>query len=99
MIFIILTILVVASSLDVKAIIPSSELIALNDIYVSTKGYNWYWKDDVEGTIWDFNATVVNPCVWQGITCSCLINQTNQQENPNFYYFDDDNTYNTKYCR
>jgi Leucine-rich repeat (LRR) protein len=49
--------------------VPTYELQALQDLYDSTNGNEWYWRP-LEPQ-WSF-AQHVNPCapVWQGITCT-----------------------------
>lgn len=53
---------------------PSTELAALNDLYVVTNGKDWLWKSNHSfyGIPWNFDAAEVNPCThnWQGIRCS-----------------------------
>lgn len=58
--------------------IPSTEMNALYDLYMSTNGENWLWKEhknvafDRHNTIWNFTGTH-NPCEerWQGLLCNC----------------------------
>jgi Leucine-rich repeat (LRR) protein len=52
-----------------------SEINALHDLYTSTNGENWSWRQNTTkyGSIWDFNTQPVNPCDdWQGISCGLL---------------------------
>jgi hypothetical protein len=52
---------------------PSAQLAALNDLYTSTKGYQWIWRQgEGTGAIWNFTLPDSNPCVdqWQGINCT-----------------------------
>jgi hypothetical protein len=61
-------------SLVTRYDVPSYQVEALQDLYVSTNGWQWYWKEPelTFGAIWDFNQSNPNPCSerWQGITCS-----------------------------
>lgn len=52
--------------------IPSSELSALNALYISTQGANWTWSLAAPGVPWNFTGEP-NPCAgnWQGVTCAC----------------------------
>jgi hypothetical protein len=56
--------------------VPTIEIDALNEIYITTNGENWFWRNQSFGKKWNFTDSIVNPCtqMWQGITCSC--NQT-----------------------
>jgi hypothetical protein len=52
---------------------PSAQLAALNDLYISTKGYQWNWRQiEGGGSIWNFSLPDANPCFdqWQGINCT-----------------------------
>jgi hypothetical protein len=54
--------------------IPSYQIQALQDLYESTKGWQWDWKLPLSryGSKWNFTQSDPNPCNegWQGITCS-----------------------------
>jgi hypothetical protein len=57
--------------------VPSSEIQALQDLYISTGGSKWLWKPPyiVFGHPWTFSSTnQKNPCStvypWQGVNCS-----------------------------
>jgi hypothetical protein len=53
--------------------LPTAELAALQDLYDSTKGQYWKWKNI--GNQWNFSGQY-NPCAddWQGILCSpCFV--------------------------
>jgi hypothetical protein len=54
--------------------VPSSQTLALQDLYNQTNGSQWTWKtpQTIYGTIWDFSHSDPNPCAaqWQGISCS-----------------------------
>jgi hypothetical protein len=59
--------------LTVSQALPTSELQALDDIFVFNGGLNWIWKtpSGVYGYPWDFLS---HPCLesypWQGVQCS-----------------------------
>ena len=57
---------------------PSQELDALNDFFVSTNGDWWRWKIGPKaGNHWSFSANA-NPCepIWQGINCTRSTDET-----------------------
>lgn len=61
---------------------PSSELDALEDIYISSDGLSWTYDNETgtnNQTQWDFTDPSVNPCMsgWAGVGCSsaCLTDQ------------------------
>jgi hypothetical protein len=60
--------------------IPSYQIDALEDLYNSTNGWNWNWKEPERlfGSKWYFSEANPNPCVegWQGITCSTVCSRT-----------------------
>ena len=53
--------------------IPSSQYYALQDLYNSTNGPFWVWRNSSFGEIWNFSNPNANPCSdgWQGLTCNC----------------------------
>ena len=53
-----------------SANIPGQEMSALQDLYVSTNGNEWNWRNASYGTPWNFTVNS-NPCTeqWQGVTC------------------------------
>lgn len=56
--------------------IPQEELDALQALYFSTDGDNWYWDGDIGQ--WDFSTNNPTPCndpVWQGLTCIVIEDQ------------------------
>lgn len=57
--------------------IPPQEISALQDLYLSTKGNKWYWRDKLYGIAWNFTVNC-NPCEerWQGVTCSTIQNKS-----------------------
>jgi len=63
--------------------IPDSERRALHDLFESTNGRNWIWKQKSASGHWNFTDFQVNPCVsndgssWEGITCD-VVNTTQQ---------------------
>lgn len=63
--------------------IPDSERRALHDLFESTNGRNWIWKQKSASGHWNFTDLQVNPCVsnagssWEGITCD-VVNTTQQ---------------------
>jgi hypothetical protein len=54
--------------------VPSSQILALQDLYNHTNGSQWMWKtpESIYGAIWNFSLSNPNPCAarWQGISCS-----------------------------
>ena len=58
--------------------IPAREMDALEDLYTSTHGIYWLWRENNETLVvnhyahWNFTG-YHNPCAekWQGILCSC----------------------------
>ena len=54
-----------------SANIPAQEMSALEDLYVSTNGNEWNWRNSSFGIPWNFTANC-NPCTenWQGIVCT-----------------------------
>src|SRR5437868_1875426 len=52
--------------------ISATELSALHDLYSSTDGAHWLWRNS-SGPVWDFSVPDPNPCYppWQGLTCVC----------------------------
>lgn len=56
--------------------IPYREYNALFDLYNSTQGEFWSWREITAfGSPWDFENTSSDPCInqWQGLTCSSTI--------------------------
>ena len=57
----------------VYATIPTSEYSALQELYNSTDGRNWHWRNSTShGPKWFDGSS--HPCslpFWQGLTCSC----------------------------
>lgn len=59
--------------------IPKSEFQALEDLYNSTEGENWYWfaNEELTGIPWNFTGgyEAHNPCEegWQHLECSCVL--------------------------
>ena len=53
-----------------SANISAQEMSALQDLYVSTNGNEWNWRNASYGIPWNF-TTNSNPCTenWQGVTC------------------------------
>jgi len=63
--------------------VPSSEFSALWDLYASTNGPRWVWRNEsAAGLVWPLagvarNSSSLNmsalpsPCCWQAIACSC----------------------------
>jgi Leucine-rich repeat (LRR) protein len=53
------------------ATLPASEYDALRDLYDSTDGANWYWRQPLAGEKWNFTGQH-NPCTkrWQGLLCT-----------------------------
>jgi Leucine-rich repeat (LRR) protein len=47
------------------------ELDFLEELYISTNGSNWDWRNATYGSHWNFTG-INNPCLqnWQGISCS-----------------------------
>lgn len=46
--------------------IPTNEFIALEDLYRSTNGTYWIWKNEtIAGFKWNFTSNI-SPCLWQG---------------------------------
>lgn len=56
--------------------LPSEELEALHDLFVSTNGQYWDWRTPYleYGYPWNFNTPQENPCSsskpWQAVNCS-----------------------------
>ena len=50
--------------------IPAQEMSALQDLYVSTNGNEWNWRNSSYGIPWNFTDNS-DPCTeqWQGVTC------------------------------
>ena len=59
--------------------IPAQEISVLQDLYISTNGNEWIWRDASYGIPWNFTANC-NPCVenWQGVTCKLDPNSSSQ---------------------
>lgn len=60
-----------------SANINSLELAALHDLYVSTNGSDWKWRNGTDaGAVWNFSDDP-NPCfpLWQGLMCQCNLTQ------------------------
>ena len=55
--------------------IPSYELGALSDLYVSTQGTDWEWTS-ANGNPWNFSDPL--PCTnsWEGLQCYCVAEGT-----------------------
>ncbi len=69
------TALVMISSGSDNNISPQ-ERQALQDLYDSTDGPNWYYG--YGGILWDFSNPIANPCKeWYGVTCSADNHVTN----------------------
>jgi hypothetical protein len=53
--------------------LSTSEFNALYDLYNSTSGRYWSWRNESYGEKWNFQQVNPNPCSenWQGITCQC----------------------------
>ena len=53
-----------------SANIPAQEMSALQDLYASTNGNEWNWRNEYLGIPWNFTDNS-NPCTenWQGVTC------------------------------
>jgi Leucine-rich repeat (LRR) protein len=56
-----------------SAYVPTSQINALYDLYVTTHGESWTWQS-TDVPRWDFQSNPINPCstnqqTWQGITC------------------------------
>jgi hypothetical protein len=53
--------------------LSTSEFNALYDLYNSTSGKYWRWRNEAHGEKWNFHQINPNPCSenWQGITCQC----------------------------
>ena len=64
--------------------IPSEEIAALKNLFLSTDGENW--KINTDGNSQNFSFTT-NICIdWQGIGCSCR-NRSIPEFHPYSYYF------------
>lgn len=62
--------------------ISNNELIALEELYISTNGSNWIWRNQTgpnTGAVWSFEDAQQDPCAddstgtllnWQGIGCN-----------------------------
>ena len=59
--------------------IPAQEMSALQDLYVSTNGNEWNWRNSSYGIPWKFTANS-NPCTehWQGVICSFYSSNSNK---------------------
>ena len=74
------------------------EYFALKDLYDSTGGPNWVWKNESDfGRKWHFeSSTKINPCDegWQGLLCSCTEKKKRFIDIPHYgvYYYDDTNS-------
>ena len=57
--------------------IPAQEISALQDLYVSTNGNEWNWRNTSYGIPWNFVENC-NPCTehWQGVTCRLYPNNS-----------------------
>jgi hypothetical protein len=63
--------------------IPESEYNALQNLFDSTQGELWKWKNTMLfGSPWDFSNATSDPCInqWQGLTCSRWL-QTHKNKN------------------
>ena len=52
--------------------LATTEVLALQSLYLSTNGSQWAWRNTTEyGRIWNFSDPLTNPCDhWQGVTCN-----------------------------
>jgi Leucine-rich repeat (LRR) protein/uncharacterized membrane protein len=63
--------------------LPTSEYDALYDLYTSTNGVGWVWRNVSDKSVpWDFSVSDVNPCTasWQGIHCICILTKCQLSE-------------------
>ena len=69
--------------------LPTVEMNALKDFYVSTNGKHWKFPQAI-GSIWNFTGEH-NPCteLWAGVACTCKRSQ-NYTHFYQTYYYDDD---------
>lgn len=84
-------------------ILPESEIYALKALYDSTDGPNWSWDDESAGEIWNFtgNISLIDPCNWQGVDCTCTPSRDHYFYNSYFFYdfyYDDDDSALTESC-
>jgi len=54
--------------------IPATEWQALFDLFNSTGGASWHWREATTDIPWNFTSSANNPCTnhWQGVTCNRL---------------------------
>jgi hypothetical protein len=77
--------------------VPEYEIYALKALYDSTDGPNWAWMDVAEGEIWNFtgNISILDPCYWQGVDCTCASSRDHYFSYYYFFYdfyYDDDDS-------
>lgn len=73
--------------------LDAKELNTLKDIYDSTNGLYWQWRNvSLAGNVWNFSASNYNPCYgnWQGIECTCTRNNSSHYNHYYLYYYYDD---------
>ena len=63
--------------------IPSEEIAALKNLFLSTDGENWNINS---GNSWNFSFTISICIDWQGIGCSCR-NRSIPEFHPYSYYY------------
>ena len=77
---------IVATSFAVDTLrnIPSHERQALYNLYISTNGDDWIYRDGNAGH-WNFTDPDVNPCSpsdpWQGLNCTVISSDTSNYYN------------------